>query len=61
MNFLSNQKLRKEYSTYTGLAAIYIVTIGIAATVIIPVEENLIVAVFKSTIWPLYSLTKILS
>lgn len=48
-------------SNYTGVFVIYLVSAGVAATVILPGEEFWYFGIIKSLIWPLYSLARILS
>ena len=49
-----------DYSYYTGLLVIYLLTAAVAATVILPGEEYWYFGILKSLIWPLYMMTKFL-
>lgn len=48
------------YSNYSGVVTIYLVTVAIAATMIIPGEEHWYFGLAKALIWPLYSIAKFL-
>lgn len=50
-----------DYSNYTGVLVIYLVSIAVAATVIFPSEEYWYFGILKSILWPFYGLTKFLS
>ena len=58
--FNSSEKTNSDYSILTGIVVLYIVTVAVAATVILPNEENIVAGLIKSIIWPLYSITRIL-
>jgi hypothetical protein len=50
----------KSYSNYSGLVVIYLVSVLVALTTIIPGEEHWYLGMFKASIWPLYVMTKVL-
>ena len=56
----SANNYHKTYSNYTGLILIYLVSVFVALTTIIPGEEHWYLGIFKASIWPLYVMTKIL-
>ena len=58
--FNSREKANTDYSILTGIVVLYIVTVAVAATVILPNEENIFAGLIKSMIWPLYGITRIL-
>ncbi len=53
-----NKEIRNN-SNYSGLFVIYLVTVAVAFTVIIPNEDVWYLGIIKATIWPLYAITKI--
>ncbi len=60
MNVFTKSKSHDRNGINTGLFVLYLVTVAVAATVIIPNEEKIILGVLKSFIWPLYLITKVL-
>lgn len=50
----------KDYTNYSGLLTIYLLTCCVAATVIIPDQEYWYYGVLKALVWPLYTLTKVI-
>ena len=53
-------KYYDDYSNYSGLVVIYLVSAAVAATMIFPGEEHWYIGIVKAILWPLYMLTKIL-
>ncbi len=56
----SKNSVSEDYSNYTGLIVIYLLTAAIAATVIVPNEDYWYFGIAKSLVWPLYLMTKFL-
>jgi hypothetical protein len=56
----SNLKKPRISSNYSGLFVIYLVSIVVAFTVIIPNEEVWYFGILKASLWPLYAITKII-
>lgn len=51
----------EDYSNYSGLIVIYLLSIAIAATLTVPGEDHWYIGIFKAIIWPLYLISKILT
>ena len=56
---IEHQKKVRDYSTYTGIIVIYLVSALVAFTVIIPDEEIWYWGIVKALIWPLYTIAKL--
>ena len=56
----SKHKTQTTYSNYTGVIVLYIISAILAATLILPNEENLIAGSIKAIVWPLYLTSKVL-
>lgn len=59
LSMKSENRQREDYSNYTGLFVIYLITAAVAATTILPEEEYWYFGLLKSLIWPFYLLTKL--
>jgi hypothetical protein len=49
-----------DYSNYSGVVVIYLVSAAVAATMIFPGEEHWYICAVKALIWPLYLISKVL-
>lgn len=59
MGASSKHKFQQERGVTFGLFVIYLVLCLVAATVILPYEENVIAGIIKSLVWPFYLITKL--
>jgi hypothetical protein len=59
MGASSKHKFQQESGVNFGLFVIYLISSLIAATVILPNEENVIAGIIKSLVWPFYLITKL--
>jgi hypothetical protein len=66
MNFMMSVFTKKKnnyygaFSNYSAGFTVYLVTVMVAATFILPLEEHIVAGLIKAAIWPLYLLAYVL-